>query len=129
MANYNKVFLIGNLTKDPEVSYTESQTAVCRVSLATNRNWISQDGIKKEEVCYINCTAFGVMADTLNQYMKKGMPIFIEGRLNYNTWTDQNGSKRSNLKVIIEKFEFLPSSKSEDDHPIEDHNEKDIIPF
>ncbi|MHC4855861.1 MAG: single-stranded DNA-binding protein [Planctomycetota bacterium] len=111
MASYNKVFLIGNLTRDPEIAYLPSQTAATKLSIATNRRWTGQDGAKKEETCFVNCTAFGQMAEVLNKYMKKGMPIFIEGRLNYHSWTTQDGSKRSELKVIIEKFEFLPSGK------------------
>ena len=111
MSSYNKVFLIGNLTRDPELSFTQSQKPVCQLSLATNRNWTARDGTKKEEVCFVGCTAFGGMAETLNKYMKKGMPIYIEGRLNFNSWTAQDGSKKSDLKVIVEKFEFLPSSQ------------------
>ena len=117
MSNYNKVFLIGNLTRNPELSFTQSQTAVCQLSLAINRSWAAQDGTKKEEACFVGCTAFGGMAEILNKYMKKGMPIFIEGRLKFNSWTDQNGSKRNSLKVIIEKFEFLPCGQKTEEDP------------
>ncbi len=129
MSNYNKVFLMGNLTKDPELSYTTSQTAVCQLSMAINRSWTDQDGTVKEETCYVDCVAFGSLADTLSKYMKKGMPIFIDGRLNFSSWVSSDGSKRSKLKVIIEKFEFLSGGRKENHLPVETPNEKDIIPF
>lgn len=120
MSYFNKVFLIGNLTRNPELTHTPSQTAVCSFSLAVNRSWMGQDGAKKEETCFVNCTAFGGTADTINKYMTKGMPIFVEGRLNFNSWTAEDGSKKSQLKVIVEKFEFLPNGKRKEEPSTED---------
>ena len=109
MANLNKVMLMGNLTRDPELKYLPSQTAVCEVGLATNRKWTGQDGQQKEEVTFVDCTAFGKTAETLAKYLKKGRPVFIEGRLKYDQWEAQDGSKRSKLAVVIENFQFIDS--------------------
>ncbi|MHC4114483.1 MAG: single-stranded DNA-binding protein [Planctomycetota bacterium] len=107
MANFNKVMLIGNLTRDPQLSYTPSQTAVTDFGLAVNRKWTGKDGSKKEETCFVDCTSFGKTAETINKYMVKGRPIFVEGRLSFSSWVGQDGSKRSRLKVIVENFQFL----------------------
>ncbi|NNM84905.1 MAG: single-stranded DNA-binding protein [Phycisphaerales bacterium] len=109
MPNVNKVFLMGNLTRDPQVSYLPSQTAVCEIGLAINRNWTAQDGQKKEEVTFVDCSAFGKTAETIGKYLKKGRPIFIEGRLKYDTWEDKEGKKRSRLRVVIDQFQFVDS--------------------
>ena len=108
MANYNKVMLMGNLTRDPQLSYTPSQTAVVDFGLAVNRRWKSQDGSQRDETCFVDCTAFGRQAETINKYLSKGRPVFIEGRLTYNSWTAEDGTKRSRLKVTVENFQFLP---------------------
>lgn len=107
MASLNKVMLIGNLTRDPQLSYTPSQTAVTDFGLAVNRRWTGRDGEKKEETCFVDCTSFGKTAETINKYMVKGRPIFVEGRLSFSSWVAQDGSKRSRLKVIVENFQFL----------------------
>ncbi len=109
MASYNKVILLGNLTRDPELRYLpNSQTAVVDFGLATNRKRRSQDGSQRpDEVCYVDCTIFGKPAETINKYLKKGNPIFIEGRLTFDSWQAQDGSKRSKLKVTVENFQFL----------------------
>lgn len=107
MANFNKVILAGNLTRDPELSYTSSSTAICKFGMAINRHWKGQDGEKREETCFVDLTAFGRQAETLNQYVKKGNPLLIEGRLHYGQWTNQEGQKRSKLDVIIDTFQFL----------------------
>ncbi|MBN1818021.1 MAG: single-stranded DNA-binding protein [Sedimentisphaerales bacterium] len=107
MASYNKVILLGNLTRDPELRYTPSQTAVVDFGLATNRRWRGQDGSEKNETCFVDCTMFGKRAEVVSRYFKKGTPIFIEGRLTYDSWTAQDGSKRSKLKVTVENFEFV----------------------
>ncbi len=116
MANFNKVLLLGNLTRDPQLSYTPSQTAVVDFGLAVNRKWKSQGGESKEEVCFVDCKAFGKTAETINQYLEKGQLLFVEGRLAYNTWTAQDGTKRSKHEVIITGFQFLPSGEPEVDH-------------
>ena len=110
MANYNKVLLIGNLTRDPQLSYTPSQTAVVDFGLATNRRWTGQDGNPREETCFVDCRAFGRQAETINKYLTKGRSVFIEGRLTYDSWTAQDGSKRSRLRVTVEGFQFLSSA-------------------
>jgi single-strand DNA-binding protein len=107
MANFNKVMLMGNLTRDPQLSYTPSQTAVTDFGLAVNRRWTGRDGSKKEEACFVDCTSFGKTAETINKYMTKGRPIFVEGRLSFSSWVGQDGGKRSKLKVIVENFQFL----------------------
>jgi len=110
MANVNKIFLIGNLTRDPQLSYLPSQKAVVDFGLATNRTWTGQDGQKKEQVCFVDCRAFGKQAETLNKYMTKGKSIFIEGRLDFDQWTAQDGSKKSKHRVTVENFQFLGSA-------------------
>jgi single-strand DNA-binding protein len=107
MANFNKVFLMGNLTRDPQLSYLPSQTAVVEFGLAVNRRWTGKDGVKKEDVCFVDCTAFGKTAETINKYLKKGQGLFMEGRLTYDTWTAQDGSKRSKHRVTVEAFQFI----------------------
>jgi len=107
MANYNRVILAGNLTRDPELSYTPSNTPICKFGMAINRRWRGQDGNSREETCFVDCTAFGRQAETINQYMNKGRPLLIEGRLNYSQWTGQDGQKRSKLAVVVETFQFL----------------------
>jgi len=107
MANYNKVLLIGNLTRDPQLSYLPSQTAVVDFGLAVNRRWTGQDGQQREETCFVDCQAFGRQAENINKYMTKGRQLFVEGRLTFNSWTAQDGTKRSRLRVTVERFQFL----------------------
>ncbi len=109
MANFNKVLLIGNLTRDPQLSYTPSQTAVVDFGLAVNRRWKGQDGENKEETCFVDCRAFGRTAENINKYLTKGRPLFIEGRLTFDSWTAQDGTKRSKHRVTVENFQFLGS--------------------
>ncbi|MHC4363856.1 MAG: single-stranded DNA-binding protein, partial [Planctomycetota bacterium] len=99
MANFNKVLLMGNLTRDPQLSYTPSQTAVVDFGLAVNRRWTSRDGESKEETCFVDCQAFGRQAENINKYLTKGRGVFVEGRLTFNTWTAQDGTKRSKHRV------------------------------
>ena len=107
MANYNKVILLGNLTRDPQLSYTPSQTAVVEFGLATNRKWKAQDGSQKEETCFVDCRAFGRAAENINKYCQKGRPLLVEGRLSFDSWQAQDGSKRSKLRVTVENFQFI----------------------
>ena len=110
MASFNKVILAGNLTRDPELRYTPKGTAVARLGLACNRKWKSETGEMKEEVTFVDVDAFGKTAETIGQYLKKGRPILIEGRLRYDTWEDkQSGQKKSKLSVVLENFQFLDS--------------------
>jgi len=107
MANLNKVFLMGNLTRNPELRYTPSGTAVASFGVAVNRNWTGQDGEKKEEVCFVDISAFGRIAEVINEYFSKGKPIFVEGRLQFNQWETKDGQKRSTLRVVAENFQFI----------------------
>ena len=107
MASYNKVILVGNLTRDPQLSYLPSQTPVVEFGLAVNRRWRAQDGQQREDVCFIDCRTMGKSAETLNQYVKKGQPILIEGRLEFDTWQSQDGQRRSKHRVFVERFQFL----------------------
>jgi single-strand DNA-binding protein len=110
MANYNKVLLMGNLTRDPELKYTPKGTAIVEIGLAINRKWKSETGEAKEEVTFVDVSAFGRTAEVIAQYLKKGRPIMIEGRLKFDQWDDkQTGQKRSKLRVVCESFEFLDS--------------------
>ena len=110
MANFNKVILAGNLTRDPELRYTPKGTAIARIGLAINRNWRTETGEQKEEVTFVDVDAFGKQAETIGQYFKKGRPILIEGRLRYDSWEDkQSGQKKSKLGVVLEAFQFLDS--------------------
>lgn len=109
MAAFNKVLLLGNLTRDPQLSYLPSQTPVIDFGLATTRKYKGQDGSMKEDTCFVDCRAFGKPAETLNKYCKKGNPLFVEGRLTFDSWTAQDGSKRSKLRVTVENFQFIGS--------------------
>jgi single-strand DNA-binding protein len=107
MANYNKVILVGNLTRDPRLSYTANNTAVADFGLAVNRRWRGQDGQMKEEVMFIDCSVFGKSAETFSQYMAKGRPVLVEGRLQLQQWQTQDGQKRSKHAVVVENFRFM----------------------
>ena len=107
MANFNKVLLMGNLTRDPQLSYLPSQTAVVDFGLAVNRRWKSREGEDRAETCFVDCRAFGRLAENINKYLSKGRPLFVEGRLTFDTWTAQDGTKRSKHRVTVENFQFL----------------------
>ncbi|HAL45851.1 MAG: hypothetical protein A2Y12_04250 [Planctomycetes bacterium GWF2_42_9] len=110
MASFNKVILLGNLTRDPQLSYLPSQTPVVDFGLATNRKWTSQDGQQREEACFVDCRAFGKPAETINKYCKKGKPLLVEGRLTFDSWTGKDGEKKSKIRVTIETFQFVSSA-------------------
>ena len=107
MPNVNRVILIGHLTRDVQLSYLPSQTAVADFGLAINRKWKSKDGEEKKEVCFIDCRSFGQSAETLNRYVSKGDPLYVEGRLTFDSWTGQDGAKKSKHRVTVESFQFL----------------------
>ncbi len=110
MASFNKVILVGNLTRDPELRYTPKGMAIAKIGLAVNRNWTNEAGEKKEEVTFVDVDIFGRTAENVAQYMKKGRPILIEGRLKLDQWDDkQTGQKRSRLGVVAETVQFLGS--------------------
>ncbi len=108
MASLNKVMLIGNLTRDPEVRYTPKGTAVTDIGLAVNRNYTTDNGEKREETTFVDVTLWGRQAEIAGQYMKKGRPVYIEGRLQMDTWQDkQTGQNRTRLKIVGDNFQFL----------------------
>ncbi len=109
MPNYNKVLLMGNLTRDVELKYTPSNMAVANIGLAINRRYKGKDGELKEETTFVDCEAWGYTAENMAKFFSKGRPIFIEGRLKLDTWQDKDGSNRSKLKVVVEAFEFVDS--------------------
>ncbi len=110
MANLNKVFLIGNLTRDPQLRYTPSGAAVADLGMAVNRKFKGQDGSWKDDVCYVNLTAWGKTAENAAEYLSKGRSVFVEGRLKFDQWDDkQSGQKRSKLSVVVESLQFLGS--------------------
>jgi single-strand DNA-binding protein len=109
MAGFNRVVLLGNLTRDPQLKYLPNNTAVCEFGLAVNRRWRDRDGNQREDVCFVDMAAFGRPGETINQYMSKGRQILIEGRLKFDSWTGQDGTKRSKLSVVVENFTFVGS--------------------
>ncbi len=114
MANFNKVLLMGNLTRDPELRYSggggSGGTPICKFGLAVNRQWRNQSGESQEETCFVDLVVFGRQAETCNEYLSKGRPVFIEGRLSFSSWDDrETGKKRSKLEVVAERVQFLGS--------------------
>jgi single-strand DNA-binding protein len=110
MANLNKVMLMGNLTRDPEVRYTPKGTAVAELGLAINRVYTADNNEKREETTFVDVTLWGRTAEIAGEYLKKGRPVFIEGRLQLDTWDDkQTGQKRSKLKVVGEAMQLMGS--------------------
>lgn len=110
MASFNKVILLGNLTRDPEVRYTPKGSAVCDLGIAVNRTYTLDNGEKREEVTYVDVTLWARLAEIAGEYLKKGRPVFIEGRLQLDTWDDkQSGQKRSKMRVIGETMQLLGS--------------------
>ena len=108
MASLNKVMLIGNLTRDPQLKYLPNQTAVCEFGLAVSRKYKAANGEQREDTAFVDCTVFGKGGEIFNQYMTKGKPVFVEGRLKFDSWEDKNGGgKRSKLAVVVEDFQFL----------------------
>lgn len=107
MAGYNRIVLMGNLTRDPQLSYTPSNTAVCKFGIATNRSWKDREGNAHEDVCFVDCVLFGRSGEVFNQYMGKGRSVLIEGRLQFQQWTTAEGDKRSKHEVFVENFTFV----------------------
>lgn len=110
MANLNKIFLLGNLTRDPELRYTPSGTAVSTFGLAVNRRY-KQNDEWKDDVCFIDIVCFGKQAENCTEYLNKGSLAFIEGRLQWRSWEDENGQKRSKHEVVANNIQFLPKGK------------------
>lgn len=108
MASYNRVILMGNLTRDVELRYTQSNTAIGKIGIAVNRKYRTQSGEDREETTYVDCEAWGRTAEVMSQYLSKGRPVLIEGRLRLDQWEDkQSGQNRSKLLVVVENFQFV----------------------
>lgn len=113
MPSYNRVTLVGNLTRDIEIRYTPKGTAIAQFGLAMNRKWTGDDGEKKEAVTFVDCKCFGKSAETLTQYVKKGHPLLIEGRLDLEQWEDkESGDNRQKLVVVVQEFQFLKAKEA-----------------
>ena len=108
----NRVFLMGNLTRDIELKHTPSDQSVATIGLAVNRTYKTREGESREETTFVDCEAWSRQAEVINEYMRKGRPIFIEGRLKLDQWQDKDGNNRSKLKVVVESFQFLDSRKA-----------------
>lgn len=118
MANLNKVMLIGNLTRDPELRVTPKGTAICQFSLAVNRKFKDESGGEREEVTYIDVEAWSKQGETIAKYCTKGRPLFVEGRLRLDQWEDKTTKeKRSRMKVVLENFQFLGSGRADGGAP------------
>ncbi len=115
MPNLNKVMLMGNLTRDIELRHTpNTNTAIAQIGLAVNRKWRTPEGEMKEEVTFVDCEAWGKTAEILSQYLKKGRPVYLEGRLRLDQWQDkESGQNRSKLKVVVESFQFIDARPGE----------------
>ena len=115
MSSFNKVFLMGNLTRDPQVRHLSSNSLVTEFGLACSRRFRTATGEDREDTAFVDCTAFGRQAEVLGQFCKKGKPLFVEGRLKYDAWEDkQTGGKRNKLSVVVENFQFVgPRESSE----------------
>ena len=115
MANFNKVMLIGNLTKDPELRYTPQGTAVVNLRLAVNRKFRDKNQELKEETCFVTVVVWNKQAESCNQYLHKGSPVFIEGRLQSRSWEDNSGQKRSVIEVTAERVQFLGAAPAKEE--------------
>ncbi len=107
MASFNQVILLGNLTRDVELRHTPGNQAVANIGLAINRQYQTREGERREEATFVDCEAWGRQAEVMAQYLAKGRPVFIQGRLKLDTWQDQQGQNRSKLKVVVENFQFV----------------------
>ena len=113
MRGFNKVILIGNLTRDPELRYIPSGTAVANFGLAVNRNYSTQDGEKKEEVCFVDIVTWGRTAENCANYLSKGKPVLIEGRLQFRSWETEDGQKRNKIDVVANNVQFMGGRRDE----------------
>ncbi|MFG0256542.1 MAG: single-stranded DNA-binding protein [Phycisphaerales bacterium JB043] len=110
--SYNKVLLMGNLTRDIELKYVTGDNAVANIGIAVNRRFKSRDGEWRDETTFVDCEAWGRTAETMSKYLAKGRPVFIEGRLKLDQWQDNSGNNRSKLRVVVENFQFVDSPGS-----------------
>jgi len=117
VAGYSKAIIVGNLTRDPELSYTPNGAAVCEFALAINRKYKKSDGQAVEEVSFIDCLAWARGGEVIAEFMKKGSPLLVEGRLQQDRWTGKDGQPRSRVRVVVEQFKFLGQKRDGEDAP------------
>lgn len=131
MASLNKVLLIGNLTRDPELRYTPNGTAVVNLRLAVNRRFKDKTGELKEDTCFITVIAWNKQAEVCNQYLQKGRPVFVEGRLQSRSWEGSDGQKKNTIEVMAERVQFLGSRPSESQNApkLEENIKEEAIPL
>jgi single-strand DNA-binding protein len=136
MASLNKVFLIGNLTRAPELRYTPSGTAVSDLRLAVNRSYTTQGGERRDETCFLTVVVWGKQAEASTQYLDKGSPVLVEGRLQTRDWETKDGQKRNVVEVVAERLQFLgrgrasaPPAEGEPAEEAAGHGEADDVPF
>jgi len=114
MSNFNQVILMGNFTRDPQLSYTPNQTPVVEFGLAVNRKWKGEDGSQREEVLFIECQCYGKRAEVIVKHFTKGNPIFIQGRLKQERW-EKDGEQHSRIRIMVENFEFIGRKESDNE--------------
>lgn len=129
MSGINTVILSGNLSKDPELRYTPKGSAICGFSVATNREWKTESGEKREEVSFIDCVCFGASGENVSKFFAKGRPILVEGRLKQETWDDkQTGAKRYAVKVVVDRWHFIGGKKDDVAQPKAKISREDLPP-
>ena len=128
-ASLSKAILIGNLTRDPELKYTSSGTAVANFGMAINRTYTDANGEKAEDVCFIDIVAWNRLAEVAGEYLSKGRPVFVEGRLQMDSWEQEDGQKRSKLKVVAQNIQFLGGAAKADAGGNGENPDDDDIPF
>ncbi len=117
MPSFNRIMLMGNLTRDPELRYIQSGQPVCEFGMAINRFWTTPNGERREETCFVDITVWGKQGERCAEYLKKGRAVFLEGRLQFDTWQAQDGSKRSKHRVVADRVQFLDYGKGQDGAP------------
>lgn len=130
MASFNRIIIVGNITRDLVVSTTPGGTTVCKFSIATNRKYRTKNDEQRDEVCFIDCVLFGRGAETFHKYMNKGSQVLVEGRLMLNQWTDkESGNKRSKHEIAVENFTFLGKPATESPKQVTSDSDVDDVPF
>ncbi len=128
MVNLNKVFLVGNLTRDPELRYTPQGTAVTTLRIAANRSFKGKDGQVQKDTCFVNIVVWSQMAEVCNQYLQKGRQVFVEGRLQSRSWQNNEGKNRSVLEVVATRVQFMPQGQRQESRAV-DLGEEPIEPL
>jgi len=125
MASFNRVIMMGNLTRDPQLSYTPGKTAVVEFGLATSRKWKGQDGTDREDTCFIDCQCYGKPAEAIAKYCQKGRSLLVEGRLTFDQWETPDGQKRSKHRIAIESFTFVGDGQKQSPKPQQPEQQPD----